>query len=136
MIDGENGSVVGMDTTLRMNGLYPTKELLKETLQLYAIQNKFQFRTKTSHPGVLHVVCIGKKCKWAVRGVRIEGTDSFEVRRFNSVHTCPIDCRMSGNRQATANIIGKLIKHQYMDASRKPYAPKSIMSDLGRQLGL
>ncbi|CAH9085882.1 unnamed protein product, partial [Cuscuta europaea] len=134
--DGVESNVDGMDSTLRLNGIYPTKEHLKETLQLYAIFNKFQFETRTSTPGVLHVVCNGETCKWAVRGVRISGSQCFEVRRFDSVHSCSIDCRMSGNRQASATIIGKLIKHQYMDASGKPYPPKSIISDLNRAFGL
>ncbi|CAH9094580.1 unnamed protein product [Cuscuta europaea] len=43
---------------------------------------------------------------------------------------------MSGNGQANSLINGKLIKHQYLDASRKPYPPKAIMADLNRELGL
>ncbi|CAH9059250.1 unnamed protein product [Cuscuta epithymum] len=134
--DGGNRNIDGMDTTLRINGMYPSKEYLKETLQLYAIHNKFQFKTKTSHPGVIHYVCVGERCKWAVRGVRISDTDCFEVKRFDSVHSCSIDSRLGGNKQATAAIVGKLIKHQYMDASRKPYPPKAIIADLNRELGL
>ncbi|CAH9109727.1 unnamed protein product, partial [Cuscuta europaea] len=133
---GGSGDMEAMDKTLRINGIYPNKESLKETLQLYALHNKFQFKTKTSNPDVIHVICYEEKCKWAVRGVRMNKSDCFEVRRFDNVHRCSIDSRLSGNRQASALIIGKMIKHQYLDASRKPYQPKAIMADLNWKLGV
>ncbi|CAH9088755.1 unnamed protein product [Cuscuta epithymum] len=136
-MDGSRSEILdGMDTTLRINGLYPSKEEFKETLQIYALHNKFEFETKTSNPWVLHVICVDQNCKWAVRGVRIKESDYFQIKRFDNVHSCSIDYRLGANRQATAAVIGKLIKHQYLDASRKPYQPKAIMADLSRELGL
>ncbi|CAH9068937.1 unnamed protein product [Cuscuta epithymum] len=126
-----------LGSTLRIGANYPSKEYFKETLQMYAIEKKFQFVTKTSHPNVLHVVCIDHPaCKWAVRGVKLKETDCFEVRRFDDIHTCSIDHRLSGTRQASAALIGKLVKHEYLNASGKPYQPKSIMSELERKLGV
>ncbi|CAH9099435.1 unnamed protein product, partial [Cuscuta europaea] len=61
--DGGEINVDGMDNTLRSNEIYPTKEHLKETMQLYALYSKFQLQTRTSTQGVLHVVCVDKSCK-------------------------------------------------------------------------
>ncbi|CAH9084451.1 unnamed protein product [Cuscuta europaea] len=117
-------------TRIALNSIYGSKKELDFHLKMYAITNFFQYRTKTSCPKVLHVGCVDPDCKWAVRGVRIDGVSLFQVKRFDSEHTCPIDVRQRNSRQATSRIIAELVKHEYGDASNKPYPPKSIMLDM------
>ncbi|CAH9093485.1 unnamed protein product [Cuscuta epithymum] len=124
-------------TRIAKDAIYQDKKSLAHHLKMYAISNLFQYQTKTSTRKVLHVVCVDdENCDWAVRAVRLSGSQMFQVKRFDSVHTCSLDVRQGPHRQATTEIIAELIKHRYADASRKPYAPKDIIVDLNRDYGL
>ncbi|CAH9085663.1 unnamed protein product, partial [Cuscuta epithymum] len=124
-------------TRIALNSIYRSKKELDFHLKMYAITNFFQYRTKTSCPKVLHVVCVDyPNCKWAVHAVCIDKVSLFQVKRFDSEHTCPIDVRQRNNRQATSRIIAELIKHEYGDPSNKPYPPKSVMLDMHTKYGL
>ncbi|CAH9082483.1 unnamed protein product [Cuscuta epithymum] len=60
----------------------------------------------------------------------------FQIKRFDSDHTCSIDFRQGRHRQATSDVIVELIKHRYADASRKSYAPIDIIVDMNRDYGV
>ena len=66
---------------LKRLGLYANKEALQRHLQMYAINNHFQFKAKVSHKEVLHVVCRDDNCKWGVRAVRLRKTHIFQIKR-------------------------------------------------------
>ncbi|CAH9130179.1 unnamed protein product, partial [Cuscuta epithymum] len=124
-------------TRIALNSIYGSKKELDFHLKMYAITNFFQYRTKTSCPMVLHVVCVDyPNCKWAVRAVCIDKVSLFQVKRFDSEHTCPIDVCQRNNRQATSRLIAELIKHEYGDPSNKPYPPKSVMLDMQTKYGI
>ncbi|CAH9124156.1 unnamed protein product [Cuscuta epithymum] len=124
-------------TRIALNNIYGSKKELDFHLKMYAITNFFQYRTKTSCPMVLHVVCVDyPNCKWDVRAVCIDKVSLFQVKRFDSEHTCPIDVRQRNNRQATSRLISELIKHEYGDPSNKPYPPKSVMLDMQTKYGI
>ncbi|CAH9125525.1 unnamed protein product [Cuscuta epithymum] len=124
-------------THIAIDAVYQTKQALSFHLKVYAISNHFQYMTKTSTKKVLHVICVDvENCKWAVRGVRLSGSNMFQIKRFDSDHTCSIDFRQGRHRQATADVIAELIKHRYADASRKPYAPIDIIVDMNRDYGV
>ncbi|CAH9111376.1 unnamed protein product [Cuscuta europaea] len=72
--------------------VYKTKKALDYNLKVYAISNHFQYKTKTSTKKVLHVICVDvENCIWTVRGVKLSGSRMFQIRRFDSDHTCSID---------------------------------------------
>ncbi|CAH9105745.1 unnamed protein product [Cuscuta europaea] len=124
-------------THIARHAVYKTKKALDFHLKVYAILNHFQYKTKKSTKKVLHVICVDvENCKWAVRGVRLSGSHMFQIRRFDSDHTCSTDFRQGRHRQATSDVIAELIKHRYADASRKPYAPIDIMVDMNRDYGV
>ncbi|CAH9071070.1 unnamed protein product, partial [Cuscuta epithymum] len=103
---------------------------------LYAIDNGFQYTTRTSKKTELHVVCKGEECKWAVRAVKLRGVQMFQIRRFDSSHTCSVDYRQGKHRQATYRTVAELISHKYLDASRKPYVPNEIRDDMRLMHGI
>ncbi|CAH9055782.1 unnamed protein product [Cuscuta europaea] len=123
-------------TQIMKYAIYNSKFDLSHHLKLYAIDNGFQYRTLTSKKGVLHVVCCDDNCKWAVRGVKLLGVQMFQIRRFDSTHTCSIDFRQGKQRQATYRTVAELISHKFLDASRKPYAPNLIREDMSVAHGI
>ncbi|CAH9086590.1 unnamed protein product, partial [Cuscuta epithymum] len=123
-------------TQIAMNAIFTSKKELSLKLKMYAIVNFFQYRTKSSSPTVLLVVCLGGNCKWSVRGMRLDDSGLFQIKRFDHKHTCSIDVRQANSRQATSSLIVELIKHHYGDADRKHYLPQAIMDDMKRMYGV
>ncbi|RAL49764.1 hypothetical protein DM860_002055 [Cuscuta australis] len=80
-------------TTLQIDSIYKSKEDLCHHLRMYAVSNNFQYKTKRSNRTLLHVVCIDVRCPWAVRAVRLDNSPLFQIRRFDSYHSCPVDFR-------------------------------------------
>ncbi|CAH9072317.1 unnamed protein product [Cuscuta europaea] len=72
-------------TQIVLHAIYNSKAGLLHHLKLYAIDNVFQFRTLTSKKKCLHVICLDKKCKWAVRAVRLRGVQMFQIQRYFSI---------------------------------------------------
>jgi len=62
-------------------GLYANKAALQKHLSMYAINNHFTFKVRTSTTQYLHVVCRDDSCKWTVRAVRLRKTLLFHIRR-------------------------------------------------------
>ncbi|CAH9090814.1 unnamed protein product [Cuscuta epithymum] len=60
----------------------------------------------------------------------------FQIRRFDSTHTCPVDFRQGKHRQATYRTVAELVSHKFLDASRKPYAPNQIRDDMSFMHGI
>ncbi|VFQ77901.1 unnamed protein product [Cuscuta campestris] len=123
-------------TTIRMDCIYKSKMDLQHHLQMFSIVNNFQFRTVTSTKTSYHVVCVDANCKWALRAVRVCGASLFQIRRFDSEHSCPVDFREGNHRQATSTLLAGLVAHRYADASKKPYQPIDLMDDMRREYGI
>ncbi|VFQ82737.1 unnamed protein product [Cuscuta campestris] len=124
-------------TRIAVDAIYASKMDLDFHLKMLAISNCFQYRTRTSKKSELHVVCVDfPRCKWAVRAVRLLGVDMFQIRRYNRDHQCPIDVRQGTTRQATYHIVAELVKHNFCDATIKPYPPNSIVTDMRREHGI
>ncbi|VFQ99257.1 unnamed protein product [Cuscuta campestris] len=116
--------------------IYKSKLDLQHHLQMYSILNNFQYRTLTSNKKFLHVVCLDDDCAWTVRAVRLECSNLFQIRRFDSSHSCSVDLREGDRRQATSRLLSDLVLHRYTDASKKPYGPNDIREDMRRDYGI
>ncbi|VFQ95966.1 unnamed protein product [Cuscuta campestris] len=124
-------------TRIVVGAIYSSKMDLDYHLKMLAISNCFQYRTRTSKKSELHVVCVDfPRCQWDVRAVRLPGVEMFQIRRYNREHQCPIDVRQGNTRQATYHIVAELVKHNYCDATTKPYPPNSIVTDMRREHGI
>ncbi|VFQ82969.1 unnamed protein product [Cuscuta campestris] len=119
-------------TFICKNMIYKSKLDLQHHLQMYSILNNFQYRTLTSNKKFLHVVCLDDHCAWTVRAVRLERSNLFQIRRFDSSHSCSVDLREGDHRQATSRLLSDLVLHRYTDAFKKPYGPNDIREDMRR----
>ncbi|VFQ70853.1 unnamed protein product [Cuscuta campestris] len=123
-------------TTLQVDSIYKSKQDLYHHLQMYAVSNSFQYKTKRSNRTVLHVVCVDARCSWAVRAVSLDNSPLFQIRRFDSYHSCPVDLREGDHRQATSTFLADLVLHCYVEATRKQYPPNDIWDDMRREFGI
>ncbi|XP_010468544.1 PREDICTED: uncharacterized protein LOC104748634 [Camelina sativa] len=75
------------------------------------LEEDFHFRVYKSEPSLLVVKCTGdKSCKWMIRASKIDSTsERFTVRKYVSVHTCPLESRKPG--RVTARFISQLFQN-------------------------
>ncbi|KAF3498279.1 hypothetical protein DY000_02055440 [Brassica cretica] len=80
---------------------------------LYAISQKFCFRNAKSDPTMMILKCCRTGCPWRVYAVRLKDCDVFEIRTYESRHQCTIDERGGYQHQATASVIGMLMRIKF-----------------------
>ncbi|WCJ32828.1 hypothetical protein M5689_014228 [Euphorbia peplus] len=112
---------------------FKDKYTLKTAISFYAITKHFQFRTERSSNRHLFLRCIDGSCNWAFKASRTGKLSTFRIKKFVDSHTCQLESR-TGQKQATRNLIGDLIKKKYADM--KPYTPADIINDMKEELGV
>ncbi|XP_065857298.1 protein FAR1-RELATED SEQUENCE 3-like [Euphorbia lathyris] len=106
---------------------------LKTAISFYAITKHFQFKTERSSSRHLFLRCIDGGCDWAFKASRTGNLSTFKIRKFVDSHTCELESR-TGQKQATRNLIGDLIKKKYADM--KAYTPADIINDIKDEFGV
>lgn len=109
--------------------VFKDRDILKDSLSIYALKNDFQFKISRSSPKQLHLVCISSSCSWHLRSSKRKHDDVFVVRKYCRDHTCNVDERYGDKRQATQSVIAKIIKKAYLRKKRE-YTPGDIAFDM------
>ena len=120
---------------IKVGQVFKDKKTLATALANYALKNHFQFITHKSCPKEYFLVCYDQNCHWRLRASRKVPTSMFIIRKFNNIHTCSIDVRLDGHRQATTTMVGEYIKDKMIDFT-STYRAKDVMGDLKRQFGI
>ncbi|XP_050205775.1 uncharacterized protein LOC126655583 [Mercurialis annua] len=115
--------------------VFKDKRYLQSCLSFYAIENHFQFKVSKSCTKEYLVNCIDDSCNWVVRASCDGKTKMFVIRRLNNIHTCPTEIRMEEKRQATAAIIGEVIKSRFFNV-KTVYTPADIITDMQKKYGV
>lgn len=105
--------------------MFRNKEAFKQHMAMYAIEHKFCFRIPKSDQTLMIIVCTGNACPWRVYAARLKDCDVFEVRRFVSDHACSINERGGYQVQATAAVVGELMKNKFAGLGGGP-KPREI----------
>lgn len=82
-------------------------------MAVYAISRKFRFRCAKSEPRIMSLECCSRTCPWRVYAVRLKDAEVFEIRKVVPEHQCSIDERGGYETQATAAVIGELLKNKF-----------------------
>ncbi|XP_060965186.1 uncharacterized protein LOC133034169 [Cannabis sativa] len=114
---------------------YKDKETLKNVLSYYAIKNNFQYKVWKSCSQEYSLKCVYESCNWSLRASRNGPTNSFIIRRFSNIHTCPINIRHEDQRQATSKLIGECIKLKFLNIKTKA-TPMDIKGELKYRYGI
>ena len=96
----------------------------------------YQFKVKRSTTTLYHVTCYYDKCGWQVRATKMKNSELFVVKRFDDVHTCPIEFRQGRHKQATSWMIGECVKAKFVDLSTSAYRPWDIVRDMKQDFGV
>ncbi|XP_060972649.1 uncharacterized protein LOC115718113 [Cannabis sativa] len=114
---------------------YKDKETLKNVLSYYAIKNNFQYKVWKSCSQEYSLKCVYESCNWSLRASRNGPTNTFIIRRFSNMHTCPINIRHEDQRQATSKLIGECIKPKFLNIKTKATA-MDIKGELKYRFGI
>ncbi|XP_060969510.1 uncharacterized protein LOC133036789 [Cannabis sativa] len=114
---------------------YKDKETLKNVLSYYAIKNNFQYKVWKSCSQEYSLKCVYESCNWSLRASRNGPTNTFIIRRFSKIHTCPINIRHEDQRQATSKLIGECIKPKFLNIKTKA-TPMDIKGELKYRYGI
>ncbi|KAM6544098.1 hypothetical protein CsatB_008545 [Cannabis sativa] len=114
---------------------YKDKETLKNVLSYYAIKNNFQYKVWKSCSQEYSLKCVYESCNWSLRASRNGPTNTFIIRRFSNMHTCPINIRHEDQRQATSKLIGECIKPKFLNIKTKATA-MDIKGELKYRYGI
>lgn len=107
------GEIDAYGPDLQVGMMFRNRDAFKQHIAMYAIANKFCFRSKKSDPSTMILQCISPSCPWRVYAIRLKDSAVFEVRKVVIAHTCSIDERGGYQAQATAAVIGELMKTKY-----------------------
>ncbi|KAL5561693.1 hypothetical protein UlMin_031440 [Ulmus minor] len=99
------------------------------------IRTRYEFKVHKSSPSLLVVRCIDNNCSWRVREMRVMNTGCWMVTKFVKEHTCAVDYKREGHRQATNWVIGDCLKNIYIAPSRT-FKPKDIVNDVRERFGV
>lgn len=123
MFVGEIGDYGNEEVTVGM--MFSSRDDFKQHMAVYAINRKFRFRSRKSEPGLMVLECCGVDCPWRVYAVKLKDAKVFEIRRVIPEHTCSIDERGGYETQATATVIGELMRTKFRGACSGP-KPREI----------
>ncbi|XP_073275502.1 uncharacterized protein [Primulina huaijiensis] len=123
------------ESDVQVDQLFRNKRELQSKLHMLALRKKFEFKVKKSNKSVISVVCVDDSCKWNMRATKLEDSDYFQVRKYTFKHTCSLDFRHNGHRQASSWAIGQHIKSRLQDLNQS-YKPSTIIGDIRREFGI
>ncbi|XP_018461911.2 uncharacterized protein LOC108832956 [Raphanus sativus] len=89
-------------------------------MALHAITKKFHFKNEKSDPTMMILKCCGIGCPWRVYAVMLKDSDVFQIRTYEGKHTCTIDVRGGYQQQATASVVGELMRTKFAGVGAGP----------------
>ncbi|XP_060178363.1 uncharacterized protein LOC132608345 [Lycium barbarum] len=101
----------------------------------YAIDNRFQFRTKRSNSVSYTLACLSRQCEWKLKASSINRSAMFKIREFVEKHTCPLKDKVYTQHQANSDFIADIIKPKFRNYKRK-YVPSDIVDDVKNDFGV
>ncbi|XP_022154803.1 uncharacterized protein LOC111021969 [Momordica charantia] len=143
-VEGVHASLEQMDTIgcdddlvddIALGSLFRSKDELRFTLAVFAIQKNFEFQVKKSTRSLLSVACKEEGCRWALRARKIKGSDTFLISTFSEDHIHERETLRHDHKQAGSWVVGQLIKTNLEDISRR-YRPRDIITDMRRNYGV
>ncbi|KAK1568730.1 hypothetical protein Q3G72_027964 [Acer saccharum] len=90
------------DNHIHKDQTFPSKKELRRVLEMHALKENFDFRVRSSTTVRFEVGCSDMECKWRLSAMKREQGSCFQVRRYESKHTCALDRTQRRSWQAKA----------------------------------
>lgn len=119
------GCVGNGDKDLYVGKTFKNRDEFKKHMALYAIKNKFVYRSAKSSPSVMVVECCGEACNWCVYATLVKGSSLYELRKIRGGYSCSVDECARYQRQATSSVIWEMLKQHFSGTGVGPQ-PREI----------
>ncbi|CAE5962889.1 unnamed protein product [Arabidopsis arenosa] len=130
------GSTISASSnTLYCGKLFKDKKEMGRQMQLFAMENNFEFRTKKSDSTRYTLRCIDEKCSWRLRATRVKASDSFIIKKYVSEHCCDSSLRKVNHRQATARTLGEMVSNHFR-GEKLALKPKQLIEKFRHDNGI
>ncbi|XP_038902318.1 uncharacterized protein LOC120088954 [Benincasa hispida] len=123
------------ETDVEVGQIFLSKIDLKMRLSILYIINNFEYKVRKSTKSLFTVKCIEDNCKWILHAVKIPECDIFKITKHIRSHTCSIGILNHDHRQATAAVVGELIKDKFTGIGCV-YKPCHIVKDMRKEYGV
>lgn len=107
------GEIGDYGNEISVGMMFRNRDEFKQHMAVYAISNKFRYRSRKSEPGLMVLNCCCDGCPWRVYAVKLKEADVFEIRKVVSEHLCSVDEREGYQTQATSSVIGELMRSKF-----------------------
>ncbi|CAE6074247.1 unnamed protein product [Arabidopsis arenosa] len=118
-----------------VNKYFMNKAELMQKMRTWALEYKFEFRSRWSNKDRVVLVCVDDKCTWRMRAIRVVSYDFFVVKKYCHEHTCDTTHRNANHRQATAKLLGTFYCSHYGE-KKEGLRPKQLMELVRRDHGV
>ncbi|KAK6158679.1 hypothetical protein DH2020_005993 [Rehmannia glutinosa] len=121
---------------IQIGNVYNNKDELIKHINSFALKNQFQYKVNKSCNKQYHIKCLDQNCNWHLKASLRTMTTKFIIRKYDNNHTCPLDKRMNESRQATAKMVGHIIKSKYLNNIKTVYTTTDIIRDMKNEHGI
>lgn len=81
------------------------------------------------------IVCKFEECEWLMKAFATTNSEMFQIRTFNMEHMCLLEDHVHSQRQATSNLIGRVVRPRLKNHKWK-YIVSEIKNDVKQDLGV
>ncbi|KAL5560035.1 hypothetical protein UlMin_036246 [Ulmus minor] len=120
---------------VEVSDVFNNKREFQKCLHLMMIRTRYEFKVHNSSLSLLVMRCMDNNYSWRIRGMRVMNTGCWMVTKFVKEHSCAVDYKREGHRQATSWVIGDCLKSRYI-ASSQTFKLKYIVDDVRERFGV
>ncbi|KAG7588426.1 Zinc finger SWIM-type [Arabidopsis suecica] len=128
-------TICASSNTLYCGKLFKDKKEMGRQMQLFAMENNFEFRTKKSDSIRYILCCIDEKCSWWLCATRVKASDSFIIKKYVSEHCCDSSLRKVNHRQASARTLGEMVSNHFR-GEKLALKPKQLIEKFRHDNGI
>ena len=114
---------------VKLGNRFDDKDSCIFSIGIKAIVERFEYKVIKSSPTRYDVNCVQMGCNWSVHTRKSIVTRKFYVSGINDVHTCSRTKINPNHRNATQQILARILMEKLKD-SRRIYTGKDIQKDL------
>ncbi|CAN6573105.1 unnamed protein product [Malus baccata var. baccata] len=82
--DYDNIANLNIDGDIMVGQLYSSKKELQKQLAMIAMRKNYEFKVERSTKDRLEIRCVDGNCKWRLRATKLQVSEFFEVRKFET----------------------------------------------------
>ncbi|KAL0413628.1 UNVERIFIED_CONTAM: hypothetical protein Sradi_1564500 [Sesamum radiatum] len=76
------------DPNFEIGMIFSSKSDFKDVVYGHAVKTRRSLKTTKNNSRRIYARCDGEGCEWRINALKVIGETTFQIREYNSVHTC------------------------------------------------